>query len=201
MRDEAETDRCKSMFWWLQTMSVSQPQNIWDHELQVSQMSRNKRRRSIRVGKNLWKRAWQPTPVFLPEESHGQRSLVGYSSQGCTELDTTEATQHAYKQSLQNVPQSWVLQLLSTLTPGSSNQTSIIWDSQLLYVSKCFLNTYYIAIKEGFLIHSFTIVSSPGRLKPTSSFVSVCTKMLTDYLFILHVLVVCILCTKTCSTW
>ena len=25
-----------------------------------------------------WKRAWQPTPVFLPGESHGQRSLVGY---------------------------------------------------------------------------------------------------------------------------
>jgi len=27
-----------------------------------------------------WRRAWQPTPVFLPRESHGQRSLVGYSS-------------------------------------------------------------------------------------------------------------------------
>jgi len=29
------------------------------------------------VGK-AWRRAWQPTPVFLPGESHGQRSLVGY---------------------------------------------------------------------------------------------------------------------------
>ena len=29
---------------------------------------------------------------ILPEESHGQRSLVGYSPQGCKELDTTEAT-------------------------------------------------------------------------------------------------------------
>ena len=35
---------------------------------------------------------WQPTPVFLLGESHGQRSLVGCSSWGCTELDTTEAT-------------------------------------------------------------------------------------------------------------
>ena len=35
-------------------------------------------------------RAWQPTPVFLPGESHGRRSLVGYSSRGCKELDTTE---------------------------------------------------------------------------------------------------------------
>ena len=37
-----------------------------------------------------WRRAWQPTPVFLPGESRGQRSLVGYSPWGCTELDTTE---------------------------------------------------------------------------------------------------------------
>ena len=34
----------------------------------------------------------QPTPVFLPGESHGQRSLVGYSSWGRKELDTIEAT-------------------------------------------------------------------------------------------------------------
>ena len=39
-----------------------------------------------------WRRKWQPTPVFLPGESHGWRSLVGYSPWGRTELDTTEAT-------------------------------------------------------------------------------------------------------------
>ena len=33
-----------------------------------------------------------PTPVFLPEKSHGQRSLVGYSPWGLKELDTTEVT-------------------------------------------------------------------------------------------------------------
>ena len=37
-------------------------------------------------------RAWQPTPVFLPGESHGQRSLAGYSSQGYKESDTTKVT-------------------------------------------------------------------------------------------------------------
>ena len=37
-----------------------------------------------------WRREWQPTPVFLPGESHGQRSLVGYSPWGCKESDTTE---------------------------------------------------------------------------------------------------------------
>ena len=31
------------------------------------------------VGKSPWRREWQPTPVFLPGEFHGQRSLVGYS--------------------------------------------------------------------------------------------------------------------------
>ena len=39
-----------------------------------------------------WRRKWQPTPVFLPGESQGQRSLVGCSLWGRTESDTTEAT-------------------------------------------------------------------------------------------------------------
>ena len=42
------------------------------------------------VGKILWRRKWQPTPVFLPGESHGQRSLVGYNPWGHKEVDTTE---------------------------------------------------------------------------------------------------------------
>ena len=33
-------------------------------------------------GKILWRREWQPTPVFLPGELHGQRSLAGYSPWG-----------------------------------------------------------------------------------------------------------------------
>ena len=46
------------------------------------------------VGKIPWRSAWQPTPtgMLLPGESLGQRSLVGYSPQGCKEWDTTEAT-------------------------------------------------------------------------------------------------------------
>ena len=42
------------------------------------------------VRKFPWRRKWQPTPVFLPEKSHGQRSLTGYSPRGCKELDPTE---------------------------------------------------------------------------------------------------------------
>ena len=48
-------------------------------------------------GPPCW-RKWQPTPVFLPGKSHGQRSLVVYSPWGRKELDTTEqlSTQHMY---------------------------------------------------------------------------------------------------------
>ena len=43
-----------------------------------------------RIEKIPWRRKLQPTPVFLPGESHGQRSLAGYSPQGHKEEDTTE---------------------------------------------------------------------------------------------------------------
>ena len=50
------------------------------------------------VGKIPWRRKWQPTPVFLPGQSYGQESLVGYSPQGVKESDTTEQlnTHHKY---------------------------------------------------------------------------------------------------------
>ena len=70
------------------------------------------------VGKIPWKRKWQPTLVFLPGESHGLRSLAGYSPQGRKESDTTKATQHAHTfhrrenleprgSMLRGGPQSW----------------------------------------------------------------------------------------------
>ena len=42
------------------------------------------------IGKIPWRREWLPTPVFLPGESHGQRSLAGYSPWGHKESDMTE---------------------------------------------------------------------------------------------------------------
>ena len=47
------------------------------------------------VGKIPYKRAWQSTPVFLPREFHGQRSLTGYSPKGRKESDMTEVTEQA----------------------------------------------------------------------------------------------------------
>ena len=46
-------------------------------------------RLALRVMKIPWKRKRQPTPVFLPGKSQGQRRLAGYSPWGCEELDTT----------------------------------------------------------------------------------------------------------------
>ena len=66
---------------------------------------KRRRAKKFRLGRNLqkirggqaefWRRKWQPTPVFLPGEFHGQRSLVGYSPWGHKESDTTEVTEHA----------------------------------------------------------------------------------------------------------
>ena len=68
--------------------------NIWSFPGDVSgkehtfQCRRHKRDRfNPGVGKIPWIRAWQPTPVFLPGESHCQRSLVGYSLGGRNELN------------------------------------------------------------------------------------------------------------------
>ena len=43
-----------------------------------------------------WRRAWQPTPVFLPEECLGQRNMAGYSLYGHNESDMTEVPQHTH---------------------------------------------------------------------------------------------------------
>ena len=57
--------------------------------------SRNHKNRSMHIWKlncDSWRRKWQSTSVFLPGESHGQRSLVGYYSWGRKESDTTKVT-------------------------------------------------------------------------------------------------------------
>ena len=73
----------------------------WTEEPGRLQKSRSRPGRSRRVGHLLsdftftfihWRRKWQPTPVFLPGEFQGWRSLVGCCLWGRTELDTTEAT-------------------------------------------------------------------------------------------------------------
>ena len=54
------------------------------------------RRDSGLIWENPLEKGRQPTPVFLPEGSHRQRSLAGYSPWGRTESDTPKATQHVH---------------------------------------------------------------------------------------------------------
>ena len=66
------------------------------------------------VGKIPWKRKWKPTPAFLPGESHGQRSLAGYSPRGHKKVRHNLATKPSPLQSHKNLlspehlsPASW----------------------------------------------------------------------------------------------
>ena len=84
------------IMWYISSLFVSSvlwPVRMAGHNIQfpygpeglpwVAQMVKNLR-------KIPWRREWLPPPVFLPGESHGQRSLEGCSPEGCRESETTE---------------------------------------------------------------------------------------------------------------
>ena len=75
--------------WWAAVYGVAQSRT----RLKQLSSSSSSRRPGVDPWsrKIPWRRKWQPTPIFWPEESHGQRSLVGCHLWGCTESDTTEA--------------------------------------------------------------------------------------------------------------
>ena len=68
--------------WWASVCGVTQSRTRLKRLSSSSSSSRG----------NEWRRQWYPTPVLLPGNSHGQRSLVGCSPWGHEESDTTEAT-------------------------------------------------------------------------------------------------------------
>ena len=72
------------------------------------------------VGKIPWRRAWQPTSVFLPTESHRQRSLAGYSPWGHEELDTTEWQHICTKSNVLTVALNACLEMLTWTSPPPS---------------------------------------------------------------------------------
>ena len=65
-----------------------------------------------------WKRKWQPTPVFLPGESQGRRSLVGCRLWGRTESDTTEATQQQQQWSQCDQTDQFSVSMVSVCLPS-----------------------------------------------------------------------------------
>ena len=105
------------------------------------------------VRKILWRREWQPTPVFLPGEFHGQRSLTGYSPCDCEESDMTERLTHRHTDTDTHThtdthtpmkwsctDSQWLLHLLScSLSPAS--KWDLDWGG-----SYNFLETYSIPL-------------------------------------------------------
>ena len=71
-----------SSFFVLTIVSVQRKVKKWGHEAHC--------RFDPWVGKMPWRRKWQPSPVFLLGEFHGQRSLAGYSPWARKESDTTK---------------------------------------------------------------------------------------------------------------
>ena len=77
-----------------------------------------------------WRRKWQPTPVLLPREFHGQRNPAGYSPRGRKELDRTEHAYHTHTLRFyyHSSPQSHtILSSLSSHVPYSSETTAGMW--------------------------------------------------------------------------
>ena len=70
----------------------------------VCQCSRHKRHKfDPWVKKIHWRGPWKSTPVFLPEESHGQRNLSSYGPHHCKQSYVTEATLHAQQAEIHGI--------------------------------------------------------------------------------------------------
>ena len=95
----------KSYFWLNRIKVVSQFLNF-PGGLDDKESAYNLPGFSPWVGKISWKKKYPPLPVFLPGKFHGQRSLVGYSPWGWTELDTTEQIIHT-RQSVFTLLRLW----------------------------------------------------------------------------------------------
>ena len=75
---------------WTFTSASGFPGGVSDKALACQRRRCKRRWFDPWVGRILWKRAWQHTPVFLPGESHGQRSLADYSPWGHKGSNMTE---------------------------------------------------------------------------------------------------------------
>ena len=70
---------------------------------------------------SAWRRKWQPTPVSLPGESHGRRSLVGYSPQGRRESAMTEQLHFHFSLSCIREENGNSLSILAWRIPGTGS--------------------------------------------------------------------------------
>ena len=114
------------------------------------------------VGKIPWRTKWQPTPVCLPGESHGQRSSAGCSPWGCKESDTSEQLSIQYEAQTRKLtcPRS-PKQALEDQWTENSHQSSVLSSkshshllSPPLTANKDFKNSYIFLL---LLILSFLV--------------------------------------------
>ena len=91
-----------------------------------------------RVEKIPWRRKWQPTPVLLPGEFHGQRSLVDYSPWGHNESDRTEQlTLSVPPSSTETTIRKWAALIpavhMSWICPGLSLELNMLGHKSHLF--------------------------------------------------------------------
>ena len=91
------------------------------------------------MGKIPWRRKWHPTPVFLPGKSHGQRSLVGYSPWGHTELDTMSNRAHQVTRHISRRTELWAYSLVTDLSLSNYHSRS-----KNVCIYKCSAGTSHI---------------------------------------------------------
>ena len=120
------TQNCRIIFQSSCTIYIPPQKCVASQVVQSSRtlLPRQETRVQSLVWEDLGSRKWQPTPMFLLGESHGQRSLVGYSLWSCNELDMTEpacklllivlvSLGHSF-----SLNQSWKWQPTLVLLPG-----------------------------------------------------------------------------------
>ena len=88
---------------------------------------------SLSVRMSPWRWNWQPTSVFLPGESHGQRSLASYSPWGHNKLNMTEWLEHAHRDIFDCHPGCVFL----AWNNGGCHQTACCAQKQLLAAQNC----------------------------------------------------------------
>ena len=126
-----------------------------------------------------WRRKWQPTPVFLPKESQGQRSLVGYRLWGHTESDTTDAQSW-----------TWLMQLSSSSSSSSSSgrrwaqglHSVPSWLHPFNYFLKAAINLKYWEVISRLSHHLYYLMPSFQVLFPNAGWLYlVCCKRWKEY--------------------
>ena len=103
----------------------------------------------------VWRKAWQPTPVFLPGESHGQRNLVGYSPWG-HKSQTQLSNTHTYTHPLTLL---FPFNSSSFSSKLKSEVCSLTWIPQLLKL-QIKLNNYLLSILSGSLMSILCLKNS-----------------------------------------